>query len=112
MSVKLMAKAWEMPIPTGQKMVLLALCDHANDDGACYPSQDKIAQKCSMSLRAIVRHIKWLDQPPSGGCELKRFPCAGFCAPRPQPPSGGCELKHSCIINTKVLNTPAAFGRL
>ena len=61
MSVKLMAKAWEMPIPTGQKMVLLALCDHANDDGACYPSQDKIAQKCSMSLRAIVRHIKWLE---------------------------------------------------
>ena len=61
MSVKLMSKAWEMPIPTGQKMVLLALCDHANDDGACYPSQDKIAQKCSMSLRAIVRHIKWLE---------------------------------------------------
>ena len=50
-----------MPIPTGQKMVLLALCDHANDDGACYPSQGKIAQKCSMSLRAIVRHIKWLE---------------------------------------------------
>ena len=56
-----MAKAWEMPIPTGQKMVLLALCDHANDDGACYPSQNKIAQKCSMSMRAIVRHIKWLE---------------------------------------------------
>ncbi len=61
MSVKLMAKAWEMPIPSGQKMVLLALCDHANDDGACYPSQNKIAQKCSMSMRAIVRHIKWLE---------------------------------------------------
>ena len=25
MSVKLMAKAWEMDIPTGQKMVLLAV---------------------------------------------------------------------------------------
>ena len=60
MSVKLMAKAWEMPIPTGQKMVLLALCDHANDDGECYPSQKKLAKKCSMSSRAISNHIKWL----------------------------------------------------
>ena len=55
-----MAKAWEMPIPTGQKMVLLALCDHANDDGECYPSQTKLAKKCSMSSRAISNHIKWL----------------------------------------------------
>ena len=60
MSVKLMSKAWEMPIPSGQKMVLLALCDHANDDGECYPSQKKLAKKCSMSSRAISNHIKWL----------------------------------------------------
>ena len=55
-----MSKAWEMPIPSGQKMVLLALCDHANDDGECYPSQTKLAKKCSMSSRAISNHIKWL----------------------------------------------------
>ena len=60
MSVKLMSKAWEMDIPSGQKMVLLALCDHANDDGECYPSQKKLAKKCSMSSRAISNHIKWL----------------------------------------------------
>ena len=60
MSIKLMAKAWEMPIPSGQKMVLLALCDHANDDGECYPSQKNLAKKCSMSSRAISNHIKWL----------------------------------------------------
>ena len=55
-----MAKAWEMPIPSGKKMVLLALCDHANDDGECYPSQKNLAKKCSMSSRAISNHIKWL----------------------------------------------------
>lgn len=60
MSVKLMSKAWEMDIPSGQKMVLLALCDHANDDGECYPSQKNLAKKCSMSSRAISNHIKWL----------------------------------------------------
>ena len=62
MSVKLMSKAWEMDIPMGQKMLLLALCDHANDDGVCYPSQEKLATKCSMSLRAIVNHLKWLEK--------------------------------------------------
>ena len=58
MSVKLMSRAWEMGLPMGQKMLLLALCDHANDDGLCYPAQDKLAIKCSMSKRAVVSHIK------------------------------------------------------
>ena len=57
-----MTKAWEMDIPTSQKMVLLALCDHANDDGACYPSQDHIARKCSMGGRSIVNHVNWLKE--------------------------------------------------
>ncbi|WP_373885605.1 helix-turn-helix domain-containing protein [Snodgrassella alvi] len=33
-----MAKAWELDLSQGEKLVLLALCDHANDDGICYPS--------------------------------------------------------------------------
>lgn len=60
MSVKLMAKAWEMAIPQGQKIVLLALCDHSNDDGTCYPSQWKLASKCSATEKSISRHINWL----------------------------------------------------
>lgn len=60
MNIKLMSQAWNMDIPQGQKMVLLALCDHANDEGVCYPSQDKLAQKCSMNCRTVISHIKWL----------------------------------------------------
>lgn len=62
MSIKLMSKAWDLAIPQGQKFVLIALCDHANDDGVCYPSQNKLAEKCSMSDRAVINHIKWLEQ--------------------------------------------------
>lgn len=62
MSVRLMAKAWEMDMPQGQKMVLLALCDHANDDGTCFPSQEKLAQKCSTTDDTVGRHIKWLKK--------------------------------------------------
>lgn len=62
MSVKLMSAAWDMSLPMGQKMLLLALCDHANDDGVCYPSQEKLAQKCSMGERTVISHIQWLER--------------------------------------------------
>lgn len=62
MSVKLMSIAWDMSLPMGQKMLLLALCDHANDEGVCYPSQESLAAKCSMALRTVVSHCKWLEQ--------------------------------------------------
>lgn len=60
MSIKLMAKAWEMPLSQSEKLVLLALCDHANDDGVCYPSQEYLAQKCSMSRRSLIDQINKL----------------------------------------------------
>ena len=62
MSVKLMSAAWDMALPMGQKMLLLALCDHANDDGVCYPSQEKLAHKCSMGERTVISHIQWLER--------------------------------------------------
>ena len=34
-----------------------------------------------------------MDQPPSGGCVLKRPQRGGLAAFRAQPPSGGCVLK-------------------
>lgn len=60
MSIRLMSNAWDTNIPMAQKMVLLALCDHANDDGECWPSQDKLAGKCSTTERTIGRHAGWL----------------------------------------------------
>ena len=62
MSVKLMSIAWDMSLPMGQKMLLLALCDHANDEGVCYPSQERLATKCSMARRTVVSHLQWLEE--------------------------------------------------
>ncbi|WP_440030457.1 helix-turn-helix domain-containing protein [Chromobacterium amazonense] len=61
MSIKLMSRAWDMPIPIGQKMVLLALADRANDEGECWPGQDELARKSSLSARSVVSHIEWLE---------------------------------------------------
>ena len=62
MSIKLMSKAWELDLSQGEKLVLLALCDHANDDGVCYPSQAFLASKCSMSHRSVINQIKQLER--------------------------------------------------
>lgn len=60
MSIKLMAGAWDLDIPSTEKMVLLCLCDFSNDHGSCWPSISTIAAKCSKSERTVQGAIKWL----------------------------------------------------
>ncbi|HWK72200.1 MAG TPA: helix-turn-helix domain-containing protein [Burkholderiaceae bacterium] len=57
MSISLMTLAWKSDLPTGRKMVLLALCDNANDRGECFPSIPMLAEKCSMGERTVQQHI-------------------------------------------------------
>lgn len=57
-----MTKAWEIDLPQGKKLLLLALCDHANDDGVCYPSQEKLMRKCGIGQTTLTNHIKWFEQ--------------------------------------------------
>lgn len=60
MSIKLMSWAWETSFPQTEKMVLLCLCDFANDNGDCWPAVDTIAKKCSVTDRTVQRAIKRL----------------------------------------------------
>jgi hypothetical protein len=62
MSIKLMALAWELDIPTTEKMVLLCLCDHANNDGICWPSAEGLGRRCSLTERTVRKAIKWLEE--------------------------------------------------
>ena len=60
MSIKLMTKAWELKLKANDKLVLLALADHANDDGECYPSLRKIEAKTGLSKQGLINAIKRL----------------------------------------------------
>jgi len=63
MSFKLMAQA--LDIKTGSsttKLVLLKLCDNANDAGECWPSQSLIAEQCEMTTRTVITSIKKLEE--------------------------------------------------
>lgn len=54
MSVKVMAEVWELDLPATEKLVLLAMADHAHDDGThVYPTVFKICAKTSLSERAV-----------------------------------------------------------
>lgn len=58
-----MAAAWEMPIPATEKMVLLCLCDYANDEGRnCFPAVGTVAKKCSKGVRTVQMAIRWLRE--------------------------------------------------
>lgn len=53
-----MAEVWRTELPTVEKMVLLVIADHANDEGTqSYPSQATIASKASISVRTVQRAV-------------------------------------------------------
>lgn len=58
MSLDALKWAWEQhcPNPTS-KLVLMALADHANADGECWPSMNRIAQRTGISSRQVSTHI-------------------------------------------------------
>lgn len=61
MSISLMAEAWKTDITASRKIVLLALCDNANDQGQCYPSIASIANRCSLTERAVYNCLRDLE---------------------------------------------------
>lgn len=58
-----MTRAWvEGPEEPSYKLVFLAICDHANDDGVCWPSMARIAKKCCLSDRQTRRIVRILEK--------------------------------------------------
>ena len=64
-----MTLAWQSEIASGPKMVLLSLCDNANENGECYPSIALIAKRCSMSERSVQGHLNALEKQ---GCLTRK----------------------------------------
>lgn len=66
MSVKAMTWAWEQDLKPGPKFVLVALADHSDGNGVCWPGHELIADKCGLSRQTVVEHIGFLERaaPP------------------------------------------------
>ena len=82
MSIRVMSQVWEIELPDSEKLVLLALADSANDEGACWPSMRTLAGKCSKSDRTVQAAIKLLVEKghlsrievPGKGCRYYVHP--------------------------------------
>lgn len=62
MSVRVMTAAWAVELPAGDKLVLLALADCANDEGQCWPGLATLSQKTGRCRRSLQESLRALDQ--------------------------------------------------
>ncbi|WP_258196925.1 helix-turn-helix domain-containing protein [Pseudomonas entomophila] len=63
MSTIIMTACWPLQsMSPAQKAVLISLADNANDDGVCWPSVSRIAQRTCLSERAVRTALRWLEQ--------------------------------------------------
>lgn len=120
MSIRLMTEAWKSDMPSGRKMVLLALCDNANDQGECYPSISMLAEKCSMSERSVFNHIADLEkdgavsrQSRVGRSTVYTIDPCKFCTPAnsaPLKPLHGTPANSAPIPLQPLHPTPATVA--
>ena len=61
MSVRICARVWESDLAGSDLLLMLALADHADDEGVCWPSVPKVAVKARMSERTAQRSIARLS---------------------------------------------------
>ncbi|WP_328825172.1 helix-turn-helix domain-containing protein [Pseudomonas palmensis] len=63
MSTIIMSACWPLQGMSGpQKAVLISLADNANDEGVCWPSVARIAERTCLAERTVQTAIKWLCQ--------------------------------------------------
>lgn len=63
MSVRLWRQVYEKELGASDQRVLLALCDHASDDGTnCYPSIKLLAWKLGVDRKTVMRAIGRLEK--------------------------------------------------
>lgn len=78
--------AWDQTLEPSAKLVLMALADIADDDGACFPRVKTLAQKCCLGERT-VRRI------------LKRFEDSGLLSSTPRYSRIGAQLSNLFCLN-------------
>lgn len=60
MSIKYMNEAWDMPLNSAEKIVLLAISDCANNEGFAYPGYNTLSQKTGMAKATLSKCLKIL----------------------------------------------------
>lgn len=89
MSIRIMSAVFESEtLGATERLIMLALADHADDEGRCYPSISRLCQRTGLGERAVQTNIRKLQS--QGYVEI--IPGAGrqgsnlyFVRPTPAP---------------------------
>jgi hypothetical protein len=71
-----MSAAWAVDLPAGEKLVLLALADCANDEGHCWPGLASLVRKTGKCKRSLQESLRLLDK--AGHISRKENPGKGM----------------------------------
>jgi hypothetical protein len=63
MSIRLVANTLDYVhgIPHGAKLVLICMADYADEKGKCWPSFQRLSERCDMSRRHVIRVVADLE---------------------------------------------------
>jgi hypothetical protein len=62
MSIRVMANVWDMAnLGPYERLVMLCLADHADDDGKCYPAIKRICERTGMGQRGVQNVLRRLE---------------------------------------------------
>jgi hypothetical protein len=63
MSIRVMSQVWESTtLDPFERLVLLSLADHADDEGHCYPSIARLCRRTGMKERGVQNVIRRLEE--------------------------------------------------
>ena len=63
MSIEALSWVWKQNLPPTHKLVLLAIADHSDQDGVCWPGIRGLAKKTGLSERTINRTLAEIEMP-------------------------------------------------
>lgn len=56
-----MVWVWDQDLTPTEKLVLLAIADHADGDGICWPGMRKVSEKTGFARRTVIRAVESLE---------------------------------------------------
>ena len=124
MSVRVMSLVWDRKdLDSTERLVLLSLADHSDDEGTCYPSMRRLCERTSMGERAIQGAIKRLVERGflavsynAGKAGTNVFaitmPPAANAPPQQMRPRSKCDTPPQQMRHTPAANAPEPSGTI
>ncbi len=119
MSVKALSWAWEQELAEGEKLLLMAIADHADDEGVCWPGQAGLARKIGRTDRTVRTRLVKLEalgliaRKPRYNAEGHRtsdmitllMPTGKLCHRKTLPPEEAASGEPSGVLPTPLGST-------